>query len=176
MFIIPQLVFDTYNKAVDAMIDSNFGVSCKIYYPAEKTICSNCEFNPLIGKSANIYKAAGPIPFTDGFCPYCNGDGYTDSVQTEDIMLRCYFTPKHWIKIALDTKVNDNNINYKYPAGAMQTIGHLADLPKCKRANYIVVNTEVDGYINPSYGLISEPVFHGFKKNKYFIAMWERTN
>lgn len=171
MFVIPQLVFDTYNNAVDAMIDSNFGVNCRLYYPAEKTICSNCEFNPIIGRSANIYKAGGPISFTDGFCPFCNGDGYTDDSRTEDIMLRCYFTPKHWIKI-----INDSKTDMKYPDGAMQTIGHLSDLQKCRRANYITVNTNVAGYINSSYGLIGEPVLHGFQRNKFFIAMWERTN
>lgn len=167
MFEIPSHVFDTYNDAVDAMIDVNFGVNCIVQYPAEKTICSNCEFNPNIGKSANIYKSGGTIPFTDGLCPYCNGDGYTDSLSSDTIKLRCYYTSKNWVKL---------NVDFKVPSGSVQVIGHMSDILKIRRANYIILNSNETNHLTGSYRLLGEPVPHGFKKNKFFIAFLERLN
>lgn len=164
---LPSQVFSTYKSVVDAMISDNFGVNCQIQYPSEKTVCTNCVFNSFTGKSSNIYKAGGPIQFTNGICPYCNGDGYTDSTVTEIIKLRCYYEVKHWIKLP---------VNFNYPAGTVQTIGFIKDLEKCKRANYIILNSDKNDRFNSSYRLLSEPVPHGFGRDKYFIAMWERTN
>jgi hypothetical protein len=165
MFEIPQEVFDTYELAVDAMIDTNFGVSCRLLYPAELTVCTNCLYDSINGRSTNIYNGTGPIPFSGTTCPYCDGNGSTESQETEDIMLRCYFTPKNWIKFELPAKI---------PSGSMQTIGHIADLPKCRRCVYMIANVNQDAYLNSRYRLFGEPQFHGFKKKDYFVAYWTR--
>lgn len=165
MFEIPQSVFDTYNEAVNAMIDTNFGIPCLLRYPATLIKCTNCNFNSMTGKSSNIYNGTGPIPFTDGFCPYCNGAGSTDNEHTELIKLRCYFTPKHWIKLGMDIKV---------PDGAIQTIGHIADLPKCRQCNFMTANSSQTALGDYRYRLWGEPVYHGFQNKNFFIAFWER--
>lgn len=166
MFEVPQEVFDTYKLAMDAMINTNFGITCTLIYPATQSVCTNCLFDSINGKSSNVYNGTGPISFSGTLCPYCNGDGFTASEITEDIKLRCYFTPKSWIKIS--------GVDVKVPDGAMQTIGHMVDLPKCRRASYLVANTSNPEFGNYRYKMFSEALPHGFKRQDYFIAMWSR--
>jgi hypothetical protein len=165
MFEVPQTVFDTYNAAVSAMIDSNFGIECTILYPPIKTNCTNCFVDNMTGRSTGIYNGTGPIPFNGMFCPYCNGAGGVSTTEQDIIKLRCYFTPKSWIKIHTDITV---------PDGSIQTIGHIEDVLKVRRANYLLVNTLVDDYGQYKYRLNGEVQFHGFQRNKFFIAMWAR--
>ena len=165
MFEVPQLVFDTYKQAVDAMIDFNFGVRCTIYYPEEPIKCINCNYDSLNNRSSNQYNGTGPIAFSNSICPYCNGDGVTKQSNTEDIMLRCYFSPKQWIKIPVSVNIAD---------AALQTYGHIADLPKCRRALYLVANTDEGNFIDYRFQMFGEPSLHGFKKNQYFVCYWSR--
>ncbi len=164
-FIIPDSVFEVYYNAVDAMIDSNFGIDCTVRYPEQRTVCSNCHFNSVTNSSSNQYKSGGPIPFEDGICPYCTGVGYVGSTETEDIKLRCYFEKKEWIKLGVELNVKD---------GGMVTYGHIVDMPKCSRASYIDVATGERGYGQRRFKLAGEPILHGFKRNKYFIAVWNK--
>lgn len=163
---IPASVFNLYFETVDDFIDSNFGVNCILYYGTNKTICPNCIFNEATGRSSDIYLIGGPVSFDTGICPYCNGAGFVESQATETIKLRVYFEKKYWVKLELPINLAD---------GAVQTIGHMADLPKCKMADKIVLCSDIQDYNKYTYSLASEPVPHGFKKNKYFIAYWNRT-
>lgn len=166
MFSIPQQIFDTYNEAMDMMIDNGFGIQCTLHYPAIPVPCSNCLPNSMTGKSANIYNGTGPIPFSNTMCPYCNGEGFSQSAATEIINMRCYFAAKNFIKLPVDLKS---------PQGvSMQSIGHLADMQKCRRAVYIQANTGEGEYGTYKFRLSGEPQFHGFQRNKYFVANWVR--
>lgn len=163
---IPQTVFDLYNQTADDFIDKNFGVNCILTYGTNKTKCPNCILNEMTGTSLNKYQAGGPIPFDTGMCPYCNGVGFIDEQATETIKLRVYFEKKYWIKLELPIHIKD---------GAIQTIGHIEDLPKCKMANKITVCSDIKNYNQYDFVLAGDPVPHGFKKNRYFIAYWNRT-
>lgn len=160
---IPTFLFDLYNTTVSDMIDYNFGVPCTLYYGTNKELCPNCIFNEATGHSLNEYKVGGPVPFDSGVCPYCNGEGFVDNQATEDIKLRVYFARKDWVKIELPINIRD---------GAIQTIGHIADMPKCKRANKIQVCTDISAYNTYTFELAGEPTPHGFKKDHFFIAFW----
>lgn len=162
---IPQELFDLYYKTCDDFIDLNFGVSCILFYGPNRDICPNCNYNPITKRSSNTYKSGGPIPFQDSICPYCDGVGFTEDEATETIKLRVYFTPKHWVKINMPLNINDSSI---------QIIGHIVDMPKIRNAKKIRVCAEQSGYMNFDYILAGEPVLHGFKRNKYFIAMLNR--
>lgn len=162
---IPQDLFDTYYSVVDDMIDLHFGVSCTLYYPPIKEICSNCVYNPVTGASSNKYKTGGPYPFEGGLCPYCDGNGYEESTQTESIMLRCYFDRKSWAKMGVDYKLAD---------GSCVVYGHMRDISKLQKANEITLNDQNAGNGVFRYRLAGEPTPHGFKKTKYFIAAMER--
>ena len=75
-FSVPQLIIDKYHEGV-AEINNVFGVDCKLFYPAERTIC-----------------------------PYCDGIGYTDLESIPaTIKMRCYFDiGKRWTKLPDDYK------------------------------------------------------------------------
>lgn len=161
---IPDNVFDAYNEGVQAMMTA-FAVNCTLEYPPTKTECPNCYINPITGRSSNIYKSGGPESFTDSICPYCDGAGYAETIITEDIKLRCYYSKKEWQKIGLDLRVK---------AGGVVTYGYIADMAKCLRANKIIMNTDISGYGLQYYVLDGNPIPHGFKHNKYFIAIWTK--
>lgn len=162
---IPQGLFDLYYEIADDFIDSNFGVNCTLYYGPQKEICPNCMYNPVTNKSSNNYKAGGPIPFSDTICPYCDGVGYKETEATEQIKLRVYFEKKYWVKVEVPVLIKD---------GACQVIGHIVDMPKIRKARKIRVCDHLSGYENFDFTLASSPIPHGLKKNKYFIAFFNR--
>ena len=166
--IIPQSSFDaliaTYHENCVAMIDNYFGVNCKLTFGTTKSVCINCNFNPITKKSSNTYKTGGPIVFDGSICPYCDGEGYTSLETTENIKLRVYPNRKNWLKIAIPATVKENSI---------QTIGHLRDMSKCRTAKYITANTDVSGHVVYNFQLAGEPIIHGLDK-KFFIAFWNR--
>lgn len=164
MISIPNLVWDKYKEVVDAMTSDWFGINCRLYYPAIKTICINCDFNPMTQRSNNTYKVGGPIEFDSGICPYCNGDGYTNEETSDIIKMRCYFNKKEWVKVNLPVQIKD---------GMVQTIGFMADAPKCLRASRMRVGIDNEKFLSTDYTLSGYPMPHGFKKNLYFVAFWE---
>ncbi len=167
MGLVPQEIFDGYNYFVDDFISTSFGVNCKLVYPPLKTNCANCIYDTMSNKSTNIYNGSGPQPFTFGVCPWCGGLGFTESVQTETIKLRLYYSPKHWIKIHPLINIPDNTI---------QAIGFLSDLPKIKQAQTMIANSDQEGFGNCIYDLLGNPVTTGFKHNRYLISMWTRAS
>lgn len=163
--IIPTEIFALYNQEVDDMINSNFGVTCTLYYPEKTVQCDNCIFDPVLKKSSNIYKAGGPISFSNGLCPYCNGYGKKVTIPTDSIKVRAYYNKKAWYNVPVSIDI---------PDGSVQTIGFMSDFAKIKMCTHIRIHTSVEGYGAFEYLLFGEPIPHGFKKNRYCIAMWRR--
>jgi hypothetical protein len=165
---IPDSLFDTYFENVDYFNNEAFGVDCILYYPAVKEICSNCIYNHITKTSTNIYKAGGPISFSNTICPYCHGEGAVETeTETDTIKMRVYFDRKSWIK-------PPGQVELKIPDGSCQCYGFLVDLPKLKRADRVGIHAEVLGHDQFVFKLSGEPWLHGFKKNKYFICILER--
>lgn len=160
---IPQEVFNLYYETVDDFIDSNFGVTCTLYYPEKKVDCSNCIYDSLLKVSTNKYQSGGPIPFTTGICPYCNGMGYRSSVPTETVIMRIYYEKKFWIRSAIPINIADV---------AAQSYAHMVDFPKISNCVEAHFHSDIAGYGDFRYKLAGQPVPHGFKKNKYVIATW----
>ena len=167
MGLVPQELFDAYDYFVDDMINSSFGVNCKLIYPAIKTTCINCIYDTFNNKSTNIYNGTGPQPFTFGICPWCNGLGFTETPQTETIKLRIYYAHKHWVKLASMINV---------PDGTVQACGFLSDFPKIMQSQKMLINSDVAGYSNFIYKLWGEPVTSGFSNSRYLISMWNRSS
>lgn len=166
--IIPQSLFDIYNKTTSDFITSNFGVNCAIIYGSNKSVCPNCVFNTLTKSSSNIYKSGGPVPFLNIICPYCEGVGYKNLEQSETIRMRVYFDPKDFIKIEMpNTLVID--------AGTIQCIGFLTDLPKIQKCQEVQVDTDNNQYGIDRYNLSGTPNKWGLgQTKKYFIAFFNR--
>lgn len=164
--LVPQSVFDAYYATVDSFTNDDFGIACTVIYPAKKTVCPNCIYDSLNKRSSGVYKAGGPISFTVGPCPFCAALGYTSVQDTDSIKLRCYFNPKYWVKFP--------GVEINAPNTMAQIYGHIIDLPKINRADYMRLATNELGYASYDFILAGEPRLHGFRKNKYFIAMLGR--
>lgn len=162
---IPNDIFNLYYETVDDMTTSNFGVPCTLNYPEQRVICTNCVFDSLNQVSSNVYNGTGPISFTSGLCPYCNGIGFTSSVVTESVYLRVYFDKKSFAKLSVPINIAD---------GSVVTIGRMEDLPKILRCSSVVFNTNISGNIEYQYALTGEPILHGLRKSRFFIAIWHR--
>lgn len=163
--IIPQYILDLYDTTTTDFNNSNFGVNCKLFYGTSKTICSNCVFNEALGVSTNIYLTGGPIPFNEGVCPFCFGNGFKESQASEIIKLRVYFDRKAFVKIEVPINVVD---------GVIQTIGSIETMNKCKRCNYMIVNSDLEIYNEYKFILASDLYPFGLTK-KECIAYWNRT-
>lgn len=165
-FSIPSEIFALYKEACDELINNtNIGKQCTLYYHPTVTECPNCVFDSFSNKSAGVYKAGGPLPFTIGLCPWCNGEGLKETEVTENINLRLYWTRKDWIKTGVPVNIPDADL---------MTIGFIADMPKCQQALYIRIISEQSNYGFWDFNLSSEPYPHGFGKQYYFIAFWKR--
>lgn len=162
--LIPSYITNLYNTTITDMIDSNFGVNCKLFFGTNKTECPNCIYNNMLGVSSNEYKVGGPVPFSNSICPYCNGLGFLDEQATEIIKLRVYFDRKSFVKMEIPINVSD---------GIIQTIGHIADLNKVKNCNYIMVHSDIENINKYEFVLTSDPVPFGLTK-KEFICYWDR--
>lgn len=159
---IPSGVFNRYYEVCDHLLSSDFFSSeCKIYYPAKTINCTNCRTRPIPGISTNIYNN-GPMNFSNGDCPYCEGKGYLSVEQTDNIRLRIYYEK---------TKFDKDVINHD--AFKAQIIGHMADLPKINRADYLLLETDLEGNYRVKVRLSSPPLSWGFG-DKYFSCYVEK--
>jgi len=116
-------------------------------------------------RSTGTYKTGGPAPFTFGVCPWCGGKGFKQELETETIKLRVYWDRKSWLKIGVPINI---------PDGSVQAIGFLTDLPKIKKSQKIILNSQQSAYIKWEYTLFGEPIPHGFKRDRYIITYWTR--
>lgn len=170
---IDQGLFDVYYEFVDDFNDQNFGITARLYYPPVRTECPNCYLNTMTGKSSNVYKAGGPISFSAGLCPYCGGEGLYETRQTEDIRMRYYANSD----LGGNTRMGDFKVivgGIVLAVGDGLTYGQLTDMPKIKRCEYAIMPLDQTGYETYKYQLLAEPALHGFRKNKYFKAVWKR--
>ena len=164
-FSLPSGIFDIYYEVCDELIDSVFiGENCKIFYPPKRVICVHCNNQLASTRSSNFFKHGGPGPRMA--CHTCNDNGYTEQQVTETIRMRVYWHPKDWVTIQASIKA---------PAGSVQVVGYIRDMPKIIRADEIQVLTDVEAYRQYRFKLHGEPTPHGFGHDRYFLAVLSRT-
>ena len=152
---IPQKLFDLYNSAMDTFLENdNFSRLCTILYPSVKVPCSQCNVG-----GGNVYSHGGPALAGNDNCVYCGGVGYKDSEVTDSIRLRIYWNKKNWIPNQPGV-VSD---------ALVQVIGYARDLPKFLRADSILLVSE-QKELEQNYRITGDPFYHGFGKNRYFVA------
>jgi len=164
MVDIPASVWSKYKDICDDFISSNFGVNCKLIYPAKRSSCANCVPGLVGGSSSNKFKHGGPMPFNFGNCPMCGGDGFKEIENTETIKLRVYHSSQPYTKVA----------NISVPDNKIEIIGFMSDLPKVMRSNEIEVVDDQSAYRHWKFTKDGEPFPHGFEKDRYFIMDMKR--
>ena len=155
-------------SAIDTlMAEGALSTKCKLVYEnVDKTQCPNCEIDPMSGRSANLYKAGGAVPFEDGqLCPFCNGDGYTQDSDQEDILMLVVYNFKQWVNFTGDVHTAD---------GMIQTIAHMEHISKIKAANRLIVDTNLTGLTRNIYTRQSDPEPAGLGNNHYIFTFWKK--
>jgi hypothetical protein len=170
-FSIPSALLDEHEWISDALIDGELGTVCTLIYPPTDSECPNCLFDPSTGRSANIYRTGGPIPFVNHtVCPWCGGEGRRSEPVTDSIRLRVY-----WGGMEVNAAMRQFTklANFDSPAGLLFVIGYMNDLPKFERSDNILVNSAqtIDEW---KCSRASESVPWGFRKNRYFACMLKR--
>lgn len=159
MISIPQKLFDLYNEACDEFLNNdNLSRLCTLIYPSSKISSSSNNVS-----SVNVYSTGGPALFGNDNNSYEGGTGYKDSEVTTSIRLRIYWNKKNWIRGGAGV----------IDSADVQVIGYSSDLPKLISADSVILVSE-QKELESSYRLLGNPFFHGFGKNRYFIAYLEK--
>lgn len=163
---IPSWLIDLHEEGVDAMLNSELAVQFTVLYQPKLMPCVNCILNPIGNKSSNVHRAGGPVPFpVNSLCPMCNGAGYRQEQATDTMNMQIIWNPKDWIDIGVPIKI---------PDGIMQCKGYMSDVQKIKAAVTLRLDLGDPQLSNTNWNLFSEPVPHGFRNKRYFLAFLKR--
>jgi hypothetical protein len=156
-----------HKQAIEALLENTaLTVPCEVTLAGTKyTQCVNCVFDAVSGKSSNRYKSGGPIPFTQGLCPYCNGVGRKQIVTTEDIYLMPIWDSKKWIL---------SNPNLKTADISVQTMSKLSSFALLNRASKIVIDTTNEALKTTDYTRVGDPERIAFGDTTFIITSWKR--
>jgi hypothetical protein len=167
--IITQNFKNLYNNAIDHLISKKgLAVPCSIIYDSLKqSTCPNCIFDPIQGRSSNMYNGSGPAAFANhSICPVCNGNGLIDMTASETVYLALIFDSKYWF--------NWNSKTVNIPNNMAQSICNINLLPKLQNAKEIILDTTTSAYGDRRYTRVNEPEICGLGNNRYIITMWEK--
>ena len=167
--IITQGLKDLHKNMIDALLeDTALSRPCRLVYSSTKyEDCNNCIFDNIGRRSSGRYQPGGPVSFNLGAtCPVCNGIGRIATEESEDNIYLCILWDyKQWINF---------DVRVQSPEGKVQTLCSIDLTPKIKRANYIILATDVEEYIHHKFQRDSEPQPCGFGANNYISVMWKR--
>ena len=166
--LITESIRQQVIKYEDAIINEA-GRKCSLTYPAVKTDCPNCIFDPTTNRSSGRYKVGGPRPFPTGtICPVCRGAGRLESQQSKDIQLFLNWNPRQWI-MPVPT------VALEVPFSYVQTKGYLSDLSDILRSRRMIVQSPVPPYVSYTFELYGEPIDPGrIVQGRYCLCMWKR--
>jgi hypothetical protein len=154
-------------QAFDSILNQ-LGKTCRCYYPPTKVPCTNCFLDTSTDTSSGQYNGTGPIPFTRGKCPVCNGSGYLpDPAQNfEDAKFLIDYKPK------MDQYLPNEG---KIPDGLLSIKGYLTDVKKVIQSQYIIIGYGNTEYNSERYTKWSEPVSTGnVVRYRYFTCILQR--
>lgn len=164
---IKKIAKDAFDSLLQPFAEGGLAKKCKIVYPPKMSLCNNCEPSPIGNKSSNKYLHGGPIPFPIGsICPACGGNGYIAQEASEDMYFTTKIIEKPYFQLGIDVNV---------PDGLLRIKGFIRDLPKLKRADYILHDIDMSGYLNRKYKMYGEPTSKSnIVQGEYFEAYFIR--
>jgi len=168
---IPEDVFDVFNNGVSAMLNSSMAPSCILLYPPRRTECPNCIVNPLTGSSSGRYKSGGPIVFANGqICPYCQGQGFTNTETTETIKMLIDWEPKPYINILK----NPDDTTVCLPGSIIKIQAAIANINKVRQCVEIRIHQALSDLGYWRYVRKGEPIPYGLNHNNFFSCLLTR--
>lgn len=142
-------------------------VPCQLIYGnTQFTDCPNCIFDSVSGRSSGRYQTSGPIPFTSGTCPYCNGIGKIPTESTDTINLCPIYDYKSWIPT-----INSNVVS---PNGYVQTLSVFSTYSTLQRAKEIIINTDTTSIVRARFERNGDPQPCGMGSSSFIATMWKR--
>jgi hypothetical protein len=168
--VITQGFKDLHTNMITSLLyDDACTVSCVLEYEGSLvTDCPNCIENVLMGRSASVYQAGGPVPFTHGDCPYCGGRGRIDTAQEESIYIMPIWSSKDWIGTASDAS--------RAPDVDLQTMTVVSNYTKIETANFIRVDTEISGYGTNKFVRQGDSEPCGLGSSSFIITNWKKVS
>jgi hypothetical protein len=168
IFTLDPNIVATMNSAISDLL-LYLGKDCRIAYAPKIIPCANCLRDPIGNKSKNIYLHGGPVPFPQGsICPICDGAGGTSAAEVTEILhLIVNWNPKVWN----NTKVD----NLRLSGDVLHIKGHIVDMPKIKRMDYLVPHIQIEAYSRMKFRLASDVISPGnIVQGQYFSCLLSR--
>lgn len=161
---ISDELIGVYQENIDALINQ-LGKNVYLEFDPAKTICPNCEYDPINKRSRNIYKTGGPQPFSSGRrCPYCKGVGFTSQPVVECIKSLIKWNPRDAKKYGIAVREGTSIVRLKT---------YLTHAPSMIRANAALVNVEISDELSLRVKLIRKPIPVGLREDRYCVSFWE---
>lgn len=155
-------------NGLDDMIDQ-LGKICLLYYPAIASPCGGCT-STLPPGSENKWITGGPAPNINQNCFSCGGAGSVFVEPVEELRLLIAWYEKDYF---IDIEKKEKMISA--PQGKIQTKGYLKDLHKVMRANYMLVQTNLEGMLRLKFERDGDPVDpSNIVSDRYFLLNWKR--
>lgn len=165
--LISEDFLDFSTQAEDEMF-RGLAVACTLIYPPTRQQCPNCVQNPFSHHGGNVYKSGGPVPFTGGLCPICNGENFKVVENTESIQLQVAWQVKGFLDLFKQKAIA------QAPKTFIQIKALNTDLPKIIQSIEFIINTPLTPYIRYRFTKASEAIPSGIRQNKYCYLLLER--
>lgn len=155
-----------FTNMIDSLLeDDALTLPCQLIYEGTKfTLCTNCTPNPMSGRSTNVYKGGGPAPFYTGSCPICHGVNRIADNQTESLNMAVIWDYRQWL----------GDMAVQNPEGFVQTISLIDTLDNIKRANEVIIDTDIQNYVKHVFEREGEPNPQGFGASSYVFTLWKK--
>lgn len=173
---IPNLSNSLRSAIQDAFdyLITEFDKECRLIYTPLREQCPNCIWDSSREASSGKYKAGGPIPFTSGTCPYCQGRGFSLTEQSETIHCKLIFLSLRDIANFLrDKEFLDNSLLVPY--GVVEVRFFHTLVPKILRATELITQVPIEPFFHQRYQRLGEPSDRfNIIQGRYFTTFWRR--
>jgi hypothetical protein len=169
--IITSEMKTLYTNMIDALLEATaLTLNCRLIYGGTKlTICPNCVYDPMSGKSSNRYKTGGPVSFPKGQqCPVCAGVGSIPTDTDEELSLMVIYDSLEWQKMGGNNRTAQTGKEYTLTFSKLNTYTQL------KQAKEIIIDTTTEETVVNRFVRVGLPEIYGFGASSYVMVKWER--
>jgi hypothetical protein len=155
-----------------------FNKRCKLVYESREQPCNNCIIDTKTGESTNQYNGTGPVPFSGGECPVCDGTGRLPNTN-QFIMINLYldWDIRRWMNSwgARVTPDLQRDQILRVPGGVVTGIGKMADLPNVLTCSYCIMDVDSADGTDDRFKLSGAPLDSRIiTPHLFFTSFWER--
>lgn len=169
--IITSEMKTLFTNMIDSLLEATaLTLPCKLVYGGTKiTICPNCVYDPLSGKSSSRYKTGGLVEFNNGqICPVCSGVGKISTDTSETLYLMVIYNSLEWTKLAGKNNTAQTGESYTLTFSAISTY------PNLQQAQHIEIDTSISDVVTNKYIRVGDLEIYGFGASSYVMGKWHK--